>query len=134
MNAVADVQLLGLWTPEYIAAHTASDAVDALIQNHRDALRKKDLFDYASQLRAMIGHDIYREFGGSSEAAAKAIKAKMLVVVSLQDHMVQPSPAREFARLTKAEILTLTGNCGHLASGCERDLMTREVTRFLSAK
>jgi homoserine O-acetyltransferase/O-succinyltransferase len=134
MNTVADIQGMGLWTPAYIAEHTKPDSVDAAIQTHRDALRKIDPYDYASQLRAMIAQDIYRDFGGSPETAANAIRAKLFIAVSLQDHMVQPAPARELARLTKAESMTMTSDCGHLATGCERETLEREVKRFLAAK
>ena len=46
--------------------------------------------------------------------------------------MVNPIPATEFARATKSELLTLTGDCGHLATSCEAEVMTRAVARFLS--
>lgn len=131
MNGVADIQTMGLETPAYIAAHVKAEDVPAFIADRRKGLIKLDPFNYASQLRAMIGLDVYREYGGSAEAAAKAIKAKTLVVVSLQDHMVNPAPARELARLAGAELVTLSGDCGHLATGCEQDVLKREVWRFL---
>jgi homoserine acetyltransferase len=81
-----------------------------------------DPFDYMSQLRAMIGHDI---------GPVTSIKPRMLVAVALQDQMVNPAPAREFARVTGAELITLSGDCGHLASACESEVLAREVTRFL---
>ncbi len=131
MNAVADIQAMGLETPAYIVAHVKPEAAVTFMNAHRQSLRRIDPLDYASQLRAMIGHDVYRDFGGSAEAAAKTIKAKVLVVVSLQDHMVNPAPARELARLAQAELVTLSGDCGHLATGCEKDVLQNEVWRFL---
>ncbi len=62
------------------------------------------------------------------------LKPKMLVVVSLQDHMVNPGPAREFARTNGAELVTLSGDCGHLASACESAIIGREVKRFLDER
>jgi homoserine O-acetyltransferase len=131
METNADIQDLCLQTPAYIVEHTPPEAIDAAMTKHRQSLAKRDPLDYASQLRAMIDHDIYRQFGGSAEATANAVRTKLLVIVSLQDHMVQPAPAREFARLAKANVVTLTGDCGHLASGCEQELVKREVWRFL---
>ncbi len=122
MKAAADINEMHLHTPEYVASHTKD--IDALMQSHEEALRKLDVNDYASQLRAMIGHDI---------RSPQAIRAKMLVVVSLQDHMVNPAPARELARVTKSELLTLTSDCGHLATACEQDVLVRKVARFLAA-
>lgn len=132
MNAVADIQTLGLETPSHIASRVKPEEISKFIADRRAGLIKLDPYNYASQLRAMIGLDIYRDFGDSAEAAAKAIKASTLVVVSLQDHMVNPAPARELARLARLQLVTLSGDCGHLATGCEKDLLQQEVRRFLA--
>jgi homoserine O-acetyltransferase/O-succinyltransferase len=132
MNTVADIQAMGLQTPAYIAARVKPETISDFMTEHRKVLGKLDPFDYASQLRAMIALDVYRDFGGSAEAAAKAIKAKMLVITSLQDHMVNPAPARGLARLARAETVALSGDCGHLATGCEKDVLQHEVWRFLA--
>jgi homoserine O-acetyltransferase len=131
MNTIADIQAMGLQTPAYVAAHVKPEGASDFMSEHRKALSKLDPLDYASQLRAMIALDVYRDFGGSPDEAAKAIKAKMLVITSLQDHMVNPAPARELARLVGAETVALSGDCGHLATGCEKDVLQREVWRFL---
>ncbi|HYS54859.1 MAG TPA: alpha/beta hydrolase [Thermoanaerobaculia bacterium] len=121
MKAAADINEMHLHTPAYIASHTKD--VDAVMKSHEDALRKIDPRDYATVLGAMIGHDI-----GSIEA----VRAKMLVVVAQQDHMVNPAPAEEFARATKSELLVLTGDCGHLATQCEKEKLIPAVARFLA--
>jgi len=95
------------------------------MKSHEEAMRKVDAGNYAAQLRAMIGHDI-----GSYDA----IRAKMFVVTSQQDHMVNPAPAEEFARVTKSELLILTSDCGHLATVCEKDKLITAVTRFLDER
>ena len=121
MKAAADINEMHLHTPAYIATHTKD--VDALMKSHEESLRKMDPRNYAAQLRAMIGHDI-----GSYEP----IRAKMLIVSSAQDHMVNPAPAEEFARATKSELLILTSDCGHLATVCEKEKLIGTVTRFLA--
>ena len=108
-------------TPAYIASHTKD--IDALMRSHEEALRKLDRRNYAAVLRAMIGHDI---------GPFDAVRAKMLVVVAEQDHMVNPAPAEEFARATKSELLVLTGDCGHLATACEKEKLIPAVARFLA--
>lgn len=123
MPTIVAIQELTLRTPAWIARNVTD--VDKTLEAHRKGLADRDTFDYMTQLRAMIGHDIYPDF-------RPPLKPKMLVIVSLQDLMVNPAPAREFARANGAELVTLTGDCGHLASGCERDLLVREVQRFLS--
>lgn len=123
MKAAADINEMHLHTPAYIAAHTKD--IDALMQTHEESLRRLNPVNYAAVLRAMISHDI-----GSYEG----VRAKMLVVTSRQDHMVNPGPAEEFARKTQSELLTLTGDCGHLATVCEKDILIRNVVRFLAAQ
>jgi len=121
MKAAADINEMHLHTPAWIVEH-ASD-IDAVMRSHEEALRKIDVNDYASQLRAMIAHDI---------GSPAAIRAKMLIVVSEQDHMVNPAPARELAAATKSELLILTGDCGHLATSCEQDKLVPAVAKFLA--
>ncbi len=130
MDAMAGLNELELRTPSWIAGNV--NDVPKTLQSHRKSMEALDPYDYMSQLRAMIGLDIYRQFDGSIERTAKAVKAKMLVVVSLQDHMVNPAPARELARVAGAELVTLTSDCGHLATSCERDVLVREVAAFLA--
>ena len=124
MNAIADINEMTLHTPAFIAAHTKAEDLDALMSDHQRSLRRIDPYDYASQLRAMIAHD----------AGTAPIKAKVLVVVSAQDHTVNPAPALEFARRTKAELVTLNGDCGHLATVCEQETLKNAVVHFLERK
>jgi homoserine O-acetyltransferase len=93
-----------------------------------------DANDKIRQDQAMMAHDVSAPFGGSMERAAAAVRARVLVVVARQDHVVTPGPATEFARLLKAQLLTLEGDCGHLAPGCESQKLTPAVNEFLSAR
>jgi homoserine O-acetyltransferase len=124
MAAIAGIQSLELRTPAWLAQNVADGAAN--LETHRKSLQDRDPHDYMSQLRAMLAHDV-----GPPETAAKAVKARVLVIVALQDQMVNPGPARQFAKLIAADVVTLTGDCGHLASGCERDVLMQEVKRFL---
>ncbi len=123
MPTIVALQELTLRTPAWIAKNVTD--VDQTLEAHRKGLADRDPLDYMTQLRAMIAHDIYPDF-------RPPLKPKMLAIVSLQDLMVNPAPAREFARANGTELVTLTGDCGHLATGCERDLLVREVQKFLS--
>jgi homoserine O-acetyltransferase len=53
------------------------------------------------------------------------------VVVAAQDQMVNPGPAIEYARSHGAELVTLNGDCGHLATACELDLIRTRTMQFL---
>ena len=132
MSVMAGIQTLFLYTPHYHVTHTkATDFQRPLAEAERN-LSRLDLDDYASQLRAMMGHDVYKYFNNSGEQAAAAVRARSLVIVSQQDHMVNPASSLEFARLLKAETLELTNDCGHLATVCEGDKIAAAITRFLS--
>ena len=96
---------------------------------------KENLFDANDKIRqaqAMMSLDVSRDFGGSLERAARAVKAKVLVVVSRFDHVVTPEPATEFAALLGAPLLVLESDCGHLATSCESQRVGEAVTKFLT--
>ena len=71
-------------------------------------------------------------FGGDMAKAAASVKARVLVIVALQDHMVNPLPALAFARLLQAPTLELDSDCGHLADGCQAAKVDAAVERFLA--
>jgi homoserine O-acetyltransferase len=90
-----------------------------------------DANDRVRQLQAMMSHDISKPFGGSLEAATKAMKAKLLVVVNEHDAMVTPEPALEFAKRAGAPTLVLKGDCGHKAPSCEETAIGVRIRDFL---
>ena len=91
-----------------------------------------DANDWVSQLEAMIHHDIAD--GGAIEVAAKKVKAKVFIVVAVQDHMVNPQPALDFAPLVHAQTLVLESDCGHRSTGCESAKMYPAVKAFLESQ
>ena len=56
------------------------------------------------------------------------------MVVSVHDHMVTPGPAIEFAKLSRAQLLELSGNCGHNAPKCELAKIAGAITKFLEER
>lgn len=132
MKAVAALHALALWSPAYHASRTnAEGAARILDEQERDALARNPL-DWASQLRAMIGHDIYKPFDGSVERAVAAIKAPLLIVVAEMDQMVNPAPALDLAKRLNARTLVLKSDAGHLAPGAEIALVQPAVSGFLA--
>jgi len=129
MPAVNAMHQFALYTPEWLVENKpASDFPAMQAQFEKDAREGMDPRDFAAQLRAMMGHDISRGFGGSMDAAVKAVKAQVLVVVAPQDHMVNPVPASKLG----FRVLQLEGNCGHMAPGCQMDKLKAEVAAFLN--
>ena len=54
------------------------------------------------------------------------------MIVSMTDHLVDPTTSLELADALNAEVLKLTNNCGHLAVGCELSKCSEEINKFLS--
>jgi homoserine O-acetyltransferase/O-succinyltransferase len=131
MRIVADIHALAIQTPHYLATHTAPEEFPRFLKANEDGLSGRSAQDWASQLNAMMAHDIYAPFGGSVVKAAKSVHAKVLMIVSKQDLMVNPEPARELAGPLNAELTELTGDCGHLAPSCEEETVRAAVSQFL---
>jgi homoserine O-acetyltransferase len=120
------------------AVHTPAWFADTISRDNFDVWLKgiiaNDQFDWNNriyQLRAMIGHDIAKNQGGSLQDAAKQIRAKMLIIVGGQDHMVNPSPAIKVAGILNAQLLILKTDCGHAVLDCELEKIIAAMHQFL---
>lgn len=103
------------------------------VQNDAGNLRRTwSLDDYVTQIRAALRHDVSAPFGGDMARAAAQVRARMLIVYSWGDHMVTPGLTVEFAKLVKADTLSLATPCGHIASGCEADRVGAAIRALLS--
>lgn len=132
MRTVADIHNLNLRTPQYLAAHVPPGEFDEFVARaEENTMNGFDANDWLRQLQAAKAHDISAHFGGSMEKAAAAVRAQVLVVAATQDHMVNPAPALNFAKLVHAETLELNSDCGHLSPGCESPKMTKAIQDFL---
>lgn len=127
------IHTMNLSTPAHYA-HTVSreDYEKKQQEYYMKGVLPFDANDWVAQLEAMIHHDVAN--GGSMEAAAKKVKARVMIVVAAQDHMVNPQPALDFAPLTHAQTLVLESDCGHLAPGCESARMYPAVKAFLEGQ
>lgn len=121
-----------LTTPPDYNKHKTREEVLADLEKARRNGRSFDANDKIRQTQAMMQLDVTRGFGGSLERAAKAVKAKVFVVVSRFDHVVTPGPAIEFASLLDAKLLNLESECGHLATVCEASRLDAAVAEFLA--
>ena len=83
------------------------------------------------QRQAIISLNLPADFGLSMEQLTKRTKAKMLIFISPQDHMVNPNPALRFAKAISAPVVKLDSPCGHLSFTCISTGPT--VAQFLSA-
>jgi homoserine O-acetyltransferase len=115
-----EIGQMNLTSPAYRVAHTNPKDFDSFLAD----LKKRAVGDggvASNQIRqreAIISLDIPGELGLTLVESAKRVRAKMLVIVSPQDHLVNPIPAREFAEAITAPIVTLDSSCGHISLEC----------------
>jgi homoserine O-acetyltransferase len=133
MGEVQAIHDMNLTSPAHFAHEVTPDKFPGKQAGYMSkGILPMDANDYLSQLEAMIHHNVAH--GGSLEDAAKKVKAKVLVIVATQDHMVNPGPALDFAQRIGAKTLVLESDCGHLAPGCEADKVNPAVREFLEGK
>jgi homoserine O-acetyltransferase len=132
MQVVAAILSLAFQTPSYFASHVTPEGFGQFLAGVEKNLMRLDVNDVAWQIKAMMALDIYKPFGGSKEQTAGAVRARVLVIVSQQDHIVNPAPAQELAKHLKAEAVVLSGDCGHNVFACDRDKLVAAVTQFLN--
>lgn len=127
------VGYLVLNTPDYRNRQTPRDQVTAFIDRlEEQAQRSFHAENVASQLRAMLAHDVADPFGGSLENAAKAVQGDLLTVIGSHDHAVTPTTARAFTKLVGGKLLELESPCGHTVFACETARIGAAINEFLA--
>jgi homoserine O-acetyltransferase/O-succinyltransferase len=127
-----EIHSMAVSSPAYRVSHTKPNELETFLGE----MKKTSVdtggkgWDMIRQREAINGMDISGEFGLTMAQAAGKIRAKLLVIVSPQDHMVNPTPALEFAAAMNAPVITLDSPCGHIALDCISVGPT--VARFLA--
>ncbi|MFD2873958.1 alpha/beta fold hydrolase [Mucilaginibacter ximonensis] len=102
-----------LTTPtEKVRAHPHDDFSKWL--KDVEAQQHSDWNDTWYQSNALSEFDITKAFGGSFEETAKHVKAKMIIITCLQDHIVNPKPCIDFAKAANARLIKIDNDAGHL--------------------
>jgi homoserine O-acetyltransferase/O-succinyltransferase len=115
-----EIDSMNLTTPAYRVAHTAARGYDDFLLK----MRKESAADGGSawnqirQREAIIALDLPGKNEVTLEQLAKKTKCKMLILVSPQDHMVNPIPAMQFANASGFPLIEMNSACGHLAPSC----------------
>jgi homoserine O-acetyltransferase len=131
-NTVVAIHILNLQTPDYLVEHISSDNFPKFLEDAENQYTKIfNSYNWPSQLRAMIAQNVAYPFNNDMIKAAGVVRAKVLIIVSKQDHMVNPHPAMDFAKLINAKIIELDNNCGHLGVGCEMRKINIVIIKFL---
>ncbi|NJR72439.1 MAG: alpha/beta hydrolase [Gammaproteobacteria bacterium] len=87
--------------------------------------------DRILQMRAMVTHDVSKNFAGDLSIAAKRVGNKLMVLVGNKDNVVTPQPVLAFAKLAEAEVLEFP-HCGHDIPRCSANLINPAVRDFLA--
>ena len=115
-----EIGSMNITSPTYRVARTSPKDFDAFLAD----LKTKSTdtgghgADMIRQREAINALDIPTEFGVTLAEAAKKVHAKMLVVISPEDHMVNSTPAAEFAADGGFPVVTLDTPCGHMGLAC----------------
>jgi homoserine O-acetyltransferase len=130
MPVVQLIHSMNLTTPEFRVQHTSAGGVESFFAATEATTNGAfDANDWRWQMHAMLSQDIGK--GSSLDEAAARIRARVLIVTSRQDHMVNPIPAIAFAPRIHAKLLVLEGDCGHLAPGCEAEKVRPAIAAAL---
>jgi homoserine O-acetyltransferase len=131
IQALSLLHAFALTTPEYRASRTARARFPEYLKEALARGAEFDMNDRVRQLEAMMAHDVAAPFNGSLARAAAEVRSRLLVIVAEKDHMVNPAPALEFAKLARAPVVALDGDCGHLIFECQSEGVVPRVTEFL---
>ena len=132
-NTVVAIHILNLQTPDYLVEHISPEKFPKFLEDSENYYTKLfNPYNWSSQLRAMIAQNVAYPFNNNMKKAAGVVKAKVFIIVSKQDHMVNPHPALDFAKLINAGTLKLDNNCGHFGAGCELEKVNKAINKFLS--
>lgn len=115
-----EIEAMNVTSPAYRTAHTKTDDFEDFLAEIRKSARAEPraVSDQIRQRQAIMSLDIPREYGVPLEQVAKRVHSRLLVIISPQDHMVNPGPAVAFATAIGAPVVSLDSPCGHRSLSC----------------
>jgi homoserine O-acetyltransferase/O-succinyltransferase len=128
-----EIDSMNSTSPTYRTTHTNINQFDAFLAGIRKNAKGDagSVSDQIRQRQAILSFDIPGELHLSLAQVASHVHAKMLVIISPEDHMVNPGPAMAFASAIGAPVIRLDSPCGHLSYNCISVGPT--VAQFLSS-
>jgi len=129
MRRVYDICYMNCYTPSFFVRTVNPDEMNHWrVKSYGNMMNSKD---YLAQLSAMIKHDIYKSAAIDLENISNVVKTDALIIVSLQDHLVNPVSSIAFAKQFDYKLVELTGDCGHIAVWCEANKIKEATSSFL---
>ncbi len=118
-------------TPENVNRQTDRERMDEFLSK-AEAPQSIDANDRVWQLKAILKQDVIGS--GSPVDVARSTKARFLVIVSGEDHLVNPQPALDWAAAKGAETYVSHGACAHLIMNCDAEAVSSRVRAFLDRR
>lgn len=128
MKRAYDILNMNTSTPSYLNRTVSPDSINAFRKQYGKMMNSKD---YLAGLNAMIKHDIYESSNSNLDNIKNVVKADVLVVISQQDHAVNPTSSIAFSKAFGCRLLELTSDCGHIALMCESAKAKEAISSFL---
>ena len=126
---MADIDIMHLYTPSYfVRTEKADNLKPFLAEMYKE---RNDISNLGSQIEAMMGQDIYKSSGKNTSEIKDVIKAKVLLIVSLQDHMVNPQSCIELSKHISCQLETFDCDCGHNLFSCGSEKAKEIIGSFL---
>lgn len=115
-----EIGAMSLRSPTDIVRRTSASEFGAFLAKTRQvaATDGGTAANHIRQRQAIMKLDLTSEFGVTLDEAARHVKAKMLVMVSPEDHTVNPTTAAAFAKAIGAPLIVLDSPCGHESPEC----------------
>jgi homoserine O-acetyltransferase len=116
-------------TPEYRNHETPRAKLEEFYAQ-AEARQAIDANDRLWQLRAIMTQDVI----GDRPLAdvARGTKARFLVIVAAEDHLVNPQPALDWAAALGAPVYISHGSCAHILMSCDAEAVSARVRAFLA--
>lgn len=132
MKRVYDIFFMNLFTPSFFVRTENPENLSAF-RKEKYALMLNSK-DYLGGLKAMIQQDIYKESKNYPDSIKSIVKAEVLVIISQQDHLVNPTNSIAFSKVLNCRLLELKGDCGHSAPWYEYKKIKEATSLFLKEK
>jgi homoserine O-acetyltransferase len=115
-----EIESMNITSPAYRVALTRPGDFATFMAKTKAEVKGNALSacDAILQREAIMGLDLAQEYSTTLAELASRVHAKALVIVSPEDHMVNPEPAIAFGNAMGATILGLDTPCGHLSLDC----------------
>lgn len=126
---LADIDMMHLYTPAYFVRTQSAESLKPFLTEMYQ--EQNNISNLGAQIEAMMGQDIYKSCAKNSSEIKEVIKAKVLMIASLQDHMVNPQNCIELSKQIHCQLETFDCDCGHNLFSCGTDKAKEIIGSFL---